>query len=90
VVKENAMLPAFATINYSADGCPPRAIMLKDTGGQWPSRWKMPACPSASGLIAAALVPALLLPRPTVLAAAPIGEGQPTRGEKYDDRTPQR
>jgi hypothetical protein len=30
MVKENAMLPGFATINYSADGCPARAIMLKD------------------------------------------------------------
>jgi hypothetical protein len=44
----------------------------------------------AAGLIAAAFVPALLLPRPTAPAAAPIGGGRRTRGEKYDDHTPQR
>jgi EmrB/QacA subfamily drug resistance transporter len=44
----------------------------------------------AVGLIAAALVPALLLPRRTVSVAAPTGDDQPTRGQEYDDHTRQR
>jgi MFS family permease len=42
----------------------------------------------AVGLIAAALLPALLLPRPTAPAAAPIGD-QRTSGEEDDDHRPQ-
>jgi EmrB/QacA subfamily drug resistance transporter len=42
----------------------------------------------AVGLIAAALLPALLLPRPTAPATAPIGD-QRTSGEEDDDHRPQ-
>jgi EmrB/QacA subfamily drug resistance transporter len=44
----------------------------------------------AVGLIAAALVPALLLPRPAFPAAAPIGDDQETRGKNMTAHTAQR
>jgi hypothetical protein len=45
---------------------------------------------AAAGLIAAALLPALLPPRPAAPAAAPFGGGQGTGGEEDDARKAQR